>query len=113
MAFYESTCIIRQDVLEADAHTLADGFEAIVKEQGGKIVKREYWGLRNLAYPINKNNRGHYIFFGLDCSADAVTELERKYRLSEDVLRSLTISVDEISKEESAVLRQEDEAQAA
>jgi small subunit ribosomal protein S6 len=104
MALYESTFIARPDISQADVERLTKDFSTIVEEQGGKVVKKEYWGLRSMAYQINKNRKGHYVFFGIEASGPAVKELERKYGLNEDVIRSLTVRVEEISKEPSPVL---------
>lgn len=108
MAFYEVTFIARQDLTQADIDRLTQEFSDIVKENKGKVVKSEYWGLRTLAYLINKSRKGHYVMLGLDAPAAAVKELERKLGLHEDVMRALTVRVNEISKEPSAVLQNND-----
>ncbi|NDF11767.1 MAG: 30S ribosomal protein S6 [Proteobacteria bacterium] len=105
MPLYESTFIARQDISQADVERLTKEFSSIVETNGGKIVKNEYWGLRNLAYVIQKNKKGHYVFFGLDAPAAAVKEMERKIGLNEDVIRQLTVRVEAISKEPSPVLQ--------
>ncbi len=106
MALYESTFILRQDLTPQEVDKISDGFAKIVKDRNGKVVKREYWGLRNLAYKIKKGRKGHYVMFGIDSKSDAVDELSRQYRLSEDVIRDMTVRVEEISKEASALIRQ-------
>lgn len=106
MSFYESTFIARQDISSQDAEKLADEFSDILKKNGGKVIKKEYWGLRNLAYKINKARKGHYIMLGIEAPAEAVKEIERKYNIHEDVIRNLTIKVDKISKEQSAIMRE-------
>jgi small subunit ribosomal protein S6 len=110
MPLYESTFIARQDITQSDVDKLADDFSALIKENGGEVKKREYWGLRSLAYKINKNRKGHYVMLGLDASAAAVNEMERKLRLNEDVIRNLTIRVDEISKEPSLLLQNDSDS---
>lgn len=105
MALYENTFISRSELSPKDVEKLADDFAAILEKGKCKIVKREYWGLRTLAYPINKSNRGHFTFFGIDGAPEAVKEMERKMRINDDVIRLMTIRVDEISKEPSAPLR--------
>lgn len=107
MPLYESTFIARQDISQADVTKLTEGFSDVVKEKGGKVVKNEYWGLRSLAYRINKNRKGHYSFLGIDAPADAIKEMERKMGLSEDIIRTLTIKVDAIDEEPSAILQQQ------
>jgi small subunit ribosomal protein S6 len=105
MPFYENIFIARQDISTAQVEALADTFANLVAENGGKVEKREYWGLRNLAYRIKKNRKGHYVLFNLDAPAGAVSELERNMRINEDVLRYLTIRVDELEAGQSAMMR--------
>ena len=99
MAFYESTFILRQDLSTTDVERIAGEFSNTITEAGGKIVKKEFWGLRDLAFKIHKSKKGHYVHLGLDASAAAVKELDRKLGLSEDVVRTLILRVEEISKE--------------
>jgi small subunit ribosomal protein S6 len=101
MALYESTFIVRQDISAQEVDKIADIFSKVVNDNKGKVVKKEYWGLLNLAYKVNKNKKGHYIFLGVDAPSAAIDELTRQYKLNEDVIRNLTIKVDEISKEAS------------
>ncbi|HXQ53218.1 MAG TPA: 30S ribosomal protein S6 [Stellaceae bacterium] len=105
MPFYENVFIARQDISSAQVDALADQFTAIVAAQGGQVNKREYWGLRNLAYRIRKNRKGHYVLFNLDCPPAAVNELERNMRISEDVLRYLTVRVEALEEGPSAVMQ--------
>lgn len=104
MPLYESTFITRQDLSKQDVTRLTDLFSSIITKEGGKVVKSEYWGLRNLAYKIQKNRKGHYTMLGLDAPAAAVKEMERNMRINEEVVRTLTIRVDEISQEPSPIL---------
>ncbi len=108
MSFYESTFVARQDVSAQEVEKITEKFSKVVDDHGGKVIKNEYWGLRSLAYKIKKNRKGHYVMLCLDAPADAVNELERQYKLSEDIIRNLTIKVDEISNEPSAPLRSAD-----
>src|SRR5208282_202956 len=87
---------------------LAEGFAGIVAQAGGKVTKREYWGLRNLAYRVKKNRKGHYMLFNLDAPPAAVNELERNMRISEDVLRYLTVRVEALEEGPSAVMQNRD-----
>ncbi len=105
MPFYENVFIARQDIAAAQVEALADTFANLVAEHGGKVEKREYWGLRNLAYRIKKNRKGHYMLFNLDAPPAAVSELERNMRINEDVLRYLTIRVEELETGPSAMLQ--------
>lgn len=99
MAKYETVFIARQDLAPAQVEQLAEKMGKIVTDNGGKVVKTEHWGLKTLAYRINKNRKGHYVLFDLDTPAAALHELERQMRLSEDVLRQMTIKVEEFSSE--------------
>src|SRR5512146_2703121 len=94
MPFYENVFIARQDISAAQVEALADRFANLVAEQGGKIEKREYWGLRNRAYRVTKNRKGDYMLFNRDAPPAAVSELERNMRINEDVLRYLTVRVE-------------------
>lgn len=105
MAFYELVFIIRQDISSSDVDKIINDFSNIAKENGAVIVKTEYWGLRTLAYEINNNSKGHYVFLGLKTESATVQEIERRMKLSEDIIRFLTIRVDEISSEPSPILR--------
>lgn len=110
MALYETTFVVRQEASQQDAEKLTDNFTAILSELGGKVVKKEYWGLRNLAYLIQKNRKGHYIHLCVDAPAKAIDEIERKYRLNEEVIRFLTVRVEEVAKGPSAVMKQQNAA---
>ena len=94
MPLYENVFIARQDISGAQVDTLADQFTQLIADNGGEVKKRENWGLRNLAYRMNKNRKGHYVLFNIDAPAPAIAELERTMRINEDVLRYLTIRVE-------------------
>src|ERR1044071_8399791 len=94
MPLYENVFIARQDISGAQVDQLSENFTQLIAEQGGQIKKREYWGLRNLAYRMNKNRKGHYVLFNIEAPAAAIAELERTMRINEDVLRYLTLRVD-------------------
>lgn len=108
MALYEHVFIARQDLSAQQAEALATTFADIISENGGKVEKTEYWGLRNLQYKIKKNRKGHYTLFNIDAPSEAVHEMERQMRLNEDVLRQLTLRVDELNAEQSAILTRKD-----
>ena len=93
MSYYESVFIARQDISAQQVESLTDDFVAVIEQGGGKVEKRESWGLKNLAYKINKNRKGHYVLFNLDAPAPAVQEMERQMRINEDILRFLTVKV--------------------
>ena len=105
MPLYENVLIARQDISGAQVDTLADTFTQLIADHGGEVKKRENWGLRNLAYRMNKNRKGHYVLFNIDAPAGAVSELERNMRISEDVLRYLTIRVEAHEEGPSAVMQ--------
>lgn len=104
MPFYETVFIARQDLSESQVKDLTDGYAKIIKDGGGKVHKTENWGLRNLAYKINKNRRGHYVLIETDTPAPALHEMERTMRLNEDILRFMSIREDELSKGPSVVM---------
>lgn len=109
MSLYESVFIVRQDVPASQVDVLANELSTIIDENGGRVDKKEFWGLRTLAYRIKKNRKGHYILFNIDAPASAVLEMERVMRLSEDVLRYLSIKVDAFQEGPSAILQQKGE----
>ena len=95
MALYEHIFIARQDISAQQVEGLVDLAQAVLEENGGKITKNEYWGLKSLAYRVKKNRKGHYAFMKTDSKASAVQEMERLMRLHEDVMRIMTIKVEE------------------
>ena len=105
MTNYEVTYIVRGDMSPADVRTLSENMQKVVTDHGGKIIKDEYWGLRTLAYKINKANKGHYTFLGIQCAPAALNELERQLSINEDVVRQLTVKVEEIDSNPSPVIR--------
>jgi small subunit ribosomal protein S6 len=105
MAFYENVFIARQDIAATQVEALTDQFAAIVTENGGQVTKREYWGLRNVAYRIRKNRKAHYVLLNIDAPSAAVAEMERNMRLNEDVLRHLTVRVDALEEGLSAMMQ--------
>ncbi|PWR22856.1 30S ribosomal protein S6 [Zavarzinia aquatilis] len=105
MALYEHVFIARQDVSSAQVETLVEDLTKIIADNGGSIVKTEYWGLRNLAYRIQKNRKGHYVLFHIDAPHAAVAEMERNLRLNEDVIRVLTLRKDELPEGPSIMMQ--------
>ena len=104
MALYEHVVIARQDISAQQAEALNDTLKALIEEQGGQVAKIEYWGLRNLTYRIKKNRKGHYSLLALDAPAPAVKEMERQLSINEDVLRYMTVRIEEIDEEPSPIL---------
>ena len=105
MPLYEHTVIARPDLSGQQAQALADQFGQVLTEQGGTVGKVEYWGLRNLAFRVKKNRKGHYLHMNVDAPSAAITELERTQRINEDVLRYLTVKVDKFEEGPSAVMQ--------
>ncbi len=105
MPLYESTFIARHDMSSQQVDTLAETFAGVVREHGGEVTKKEHWGLRNLAYRIKKNRKGHYVLFNIDAPPYAVQELQRNLRLNEDVLRFLTVRVEQLDPNPSAIMQ--------
>ena len=104
MPFYENVFIARQDISSTQAEALTEQFANLIAEQGGKVTKKEQWGLRNIAYRIKKNRKGHYVLMNIEASGPAVTEMERQMRINEDILRYLTVRVDALEEGPSAML---------
>ena len=95
MPLYESTFIARPDISSQQVDGLAEQFREILTEAGGEVAKTEYWGLRSLAYRIKKNRKGHYYFMNIDAPPDAIDAMEHTMRINEDVIRYLTVRVEE------------------
>ncbi len=108
MAFYEHVLISRPDISPAQVEGLAEELTQFLEKQGAKVGKTEYWGLRNLSYPINKQRKGHYSLLNIDGPAEAIHELERRHRISDDVIRYLTVKVDQLDDEPSPVMGRKD-----
>ena len=109
MPLYEHVFISRQDLSNAQAEGLIEHFGAVLSDNGGKLVEHEYWGLKTMAYKINKNRKGHYAFMRSDAPAPAGQEMERLMRLHYDVMRVLTIKVDEHEEGPSVHMQKRDE----
>jgi len=109
MAFYESTFIVRQDASAPDVTKLTETFSNIITENGGKVLKSENWGLKNLAYIIKKNRKGHYVMLVLDAPDKAVKEMERRMKLSEDVIRHLILRIESFDNKDSIMLASSEE----
>ncbi len=105
MPLYEHVFIARQDISGAQVDQLVEAFTGVVENGGGKVVGTESWGLRNLAYRIKKNRKGHYVMMNLDAPSDVVTELERQQRIHDDILRYMTLRVEEIEEGPSVMLQ--------
>ena len=109
MPLYEHVMIARQDLSNTQAEGLIEHFSTVLADNGGKVVENEYWGVKTMAYKINKNRKGHYALIKTDSPAPAVQEMERLMRLHEDVMRVLTIKVDEHEEGPSIQMRKSEE----
>lgn len=104
MSLYEHVFICRQDISQQQVEKLTENLTAILTEQGGSIEKTEYWGLRSLAYRVKKNRKGHYSLLNITADHTAISEMERQMSLNDDILRFMTIRVEEHDVEPSAPL---------
>jgi small subunit ribosomal protein S6 len=109
MPLYEHVMIARQDLSNSQAEGLIEHFGAVLSDNGGKLVDQEYWGVKTMAYKINKNRKGHYAFLRSDAPSSAVQEMERLMRLHDDVMRVLTIKVEEHAEGPSVQMQKRDE----
>ncbi|HIC64463.1 MAG: 30S ribosomal protein S6 [Paracoccus sp. (in: a-proteobacteria)] len=109
MPLYEHVLIARQDLSNTQAEGLIEHFSTVLADNGGKVVDNEYWGVRTLAYKINKNRKGHYAFLRSDAPSDAVQEMERLARLHDDVMRVMTIRVDQHEEGPSIQMQKREE----
>jgi small subunit ribosomal protein S6 len=108
MPLYEHVFLARQDISAQQVDTLLQDFRTILAERGGSVAKTEYWGLKSLAFRIKKNRKAHYALMNIDAPHDAVAELERQMRLSTDIIRFLTVRVDEHEAGPSPMMRRAD-----
>ncbi len=104
MPFYETVLIARQELGASQVDELTAKCRSIIESGDGKILKTENWGLRTLAYKIRKNRKGHYVLIEADAPAPAILEMERNLRLNEDVLRYMTIRLEEPSQGPSPII---------
>ncbi len=105
MSLYENIFLVRPDVSSSQVEAMAEEFSAIISAGGGEVKKVEHWGLKNLAYRIKKNRKAHYVMFNIDSPHEAVHEMERNMGLHDDVMRHMTIRVDELEEGPSAVMQ--------
>jgi small subunit ribosomal protein S6 len=109
MPLYEHVLIARQDLSNTQAEGLIEHFSTVLADNGGKVVENEYWGVRTLAYKINKNRKGHYAFLRSDAPSAAVQEMERLARLHDDVMRVMTVRVDKHEEGPSVQMQKREE----
>lgn len=108
MALYEHVFLARQDVSSQQVETLVEQFKGILEANGGSVGRVENWGLKSLSYRMNKNRKAHYTLMDIDAPAPAVQEMERQMRINEDILRYMTIRVDEHEEGPSVMMQKRD-----
>ena len=108
MALYEHLLIARQDISAQQVDALATHLKTIIEGEEGKVEKQEYWGLRSLAYRIKKNRKGHYVLLNINAPGKAVQELERQLKINEDVLRFITVKVEQFEQSTNKARRDRD-----
>ena len=108
MPLYEHVFLARQDLAQAQVDALAENATRIIEDNGGRVVRTETWGLRSLAYRIAKNRKAHYVMLDIDAPAGVVAELERQTQINEDVIRYMTVKVDQHEQGPSAMMRRGD-----
>jgi small subunit ribosomal protein S6 len=108
MAFYEHVFLTRQDVSSQRVDELVEQYKGVIDTGGGTVGKTEYWGLKSLSFRINKNRKAHYTMMNLDAPHQAVAEMERQMRINEDILRFLTVRVDELEEAPSVQMQKKE-----
>jgi len=108
MALYEHIFLARQDVSAQQVEDLTKTFTDVLTQGGGKVTKNEYWGVKTLSYRIRKNRKAHYTLLNIDAPHPAIAEMERQMRINEDILRFMTIRVDELEEGPSAMMQKRD-----
>jgi len=108
MPLYEHVYLARQDLSAQQVEELTAQLSGVIGQLGGKITKTEYWGVKSLTYRIRKNRKAHMTLLNVDAPPAALTEIERQERINEDVLRYLTIRVEELEEGPSAMMRKSD-----
>jgi len=108
MALYEHIFLARQDVSAQQVEELTNALTEVLAAGGGKVTKNEYWGLKSLSYRIKKNRKAHYSLLNIDAPSAAVAEMERQMRINEDILRFMTVRVDELEEGPSAMMQKRD-----
>ena len=111
MPLYEHVFLARQDLAQAQVDALAENATKIITDNGGKVVKTETWGLRSLAYRIQKNRKAHYVMLDIDAPGPVVLELERQTQINEDVIRYMTVRVDALEEGPSAMMRRNERSE--
>jgi small subunit ribosomal protein S6 len=106
LRYYETVFIARQDVTSSQVESMTQHYTSVIKEHGGEVTKTEFCGLRPLAYPIKKNKKGHYVLLNVAVKPEGLAEVERQMKISEDILRYLSVRVDALDNNPSALMQQ-------
>ncbi|MCR4918169.1 MAG: 30S ribosomal protein S6 [Alphaproteobacteria bacterium] len=109
MAYYESVLVFRQDLTEPQVKEKAAKYADVIKELGGSVKSTEFWGLKNLAYVIRKNRKAHYVMMNVEMPGKAISELERRCRIDEDVIRFLNVRVEKLATTPSIMMKKNSE----
>ena len=108
MPLYEHVLLARQDVTSQQVETMIDTYKGVIEQNGGRLEKIEMWGVKSLAYRIKKNRKAHFALLNIDAPPAAIAEMERQMQISEDVLRFMTVRVEELDQEPSAMMQKRD-----
>ncbi|GJD78317.1 30S ribosomal protein S6 [Methylobacterium gregans] len=108
MPLYEHVLLARQDVTSQQVETMIDTYKGVIEQNGGRLEKIEMWGVKSLAYRIKKNRKAHFALLNIDAPPAAIAEMERQMQISEDILRFMTIRVEELEQEPSAMMQKRD-----
>jgi small subunit ribosomal protein S6 len=108
MPFYEHVFLARQDLATAQVEAMTETFSRIIADGKGAVASHEYWGLRSLAYRIAKNRKAHYVMLNIEAPAPAIAEMERQVALNEDIIRFMTVRIDALPTEPSAMMKRGD-----
>ena len=108
MALYEHVYLARPDLSAQQVEELTAQYKGVIEQMGGKVAKNEYWGVKSLSYRIRKNRKAHFTLLNIEAPSASVSEIERQQRINEDVLRTLTVRVDELEEAPSAMMRKVD-----
>ncbi len=109
MSLYEHVIISRPDISPTQVDEMVEQLSGKVKNMGGSVAKTEYWGLRNLAYRVKKNRKAHYSLLQIECDPATIHEIERQHRINEDILRYMSIRVDDFEEDPSPILAKREE----
>ena len=112
MKYYECIFIVRQDLPAQDVHKLADKYKESISAMQATVIKKEYWGLRNLSYDVKKNKKGHYLFFGIHSMSEVIKKIENNLKVSEDVIKFLMIKVKKVDNKPTLMMQMPNEISA-